>query len=149
MKLGWIVVDGPDATVGEALERLDLIADTYLSVGTPVQRAAARLLQIGESIRALIQARLRLNLGALRAAVAAVPSCRLLGRDGGWYAVVQIPAVVPEEERVVALLAEDDLLVHPGFFFDFPREAYLVLSLLPEPEAFREAVRRILARVEG
>ena len=147
LKLGWIVVDGPEAAVGEALDRLDLIADTYLSVGTPVQRAAARLLEIGDSIRALIQARLRQNLEALRGTVAKVPSCRLLRRDGGWYAVIQIPAVVPEEERVVSLLAEDDVLVHPGFFFDFPKEAYLVLSLLPEPEAFREAIRRLLARV--
>jgi len=141
-------VDGPDVIVGEALERLDLIADTYLSVGTPVQRAAARLLETGESIRALIQARVRLNLETLRGALAAVPSCRMLRRDGGWYAVVQVPAVVPEEERVLALLAEDDVLVHPGFFFDFPREAYLVLSLLPESGVFREAVRRILARIE-
>ena len=148
MKLGWMVVDGPDPLVGEALERLDLIADTYLSVGTPVQRAAARLLEIGEQVRALIQARLRLNLEALRGALAVVPSCRLMRRDGGWYAVVQVPAVLPEEERVLALLAKDDVLVHPGFFFDFPREAYLVLSLLPEPGAFREAVRRILARIE-
>lgn len=147
LKLGWIVVDGPGAAVREALERLDLIADTYLSVGTPVQRAAARLLEIGDSIRALIQARLRQNLEALRGDVAKVPSCRLLRRDGGWYAVIQIPAVVPEEERVVSLLAEDDVLAHPGFFFDFPKEAYLVLSLLPEPGDFREAVRRILARV--
>jgi len=147
LKLGWIVVDGPEAAVREALDRLDLIADTYLSVGTPVQRAAAPLLEIGDSIRALIQARLRQNLEALRCAVAKVPSCRLLRRDGGWYAVIQIPAVVPEEERVVSLLAEDDVLVHPGFFFDFPKEAYLVLSLLPEPEAFREAIRRLLARV--
>ena len=148
MKLGWIVVDGPETLVGEALERLELIADTYLTVGTPVQRAAGRLLEIGEAIRALIQARLRVNLEALRGAVAGVPSCRILRRDGGWYAVLQVPAVVPEEERVLALLAEDDVLVHPGFFFDFPREAYLVLSLLPDPGAFREAVRRILARVE-
>lgn len=147
LKLGWIAVDGPEAAVREALDRLDLIADTYLSVGTPVQRAAARLLEIGDSIRALIQARLRQNLEALRGAVARVPPCRLLRRDGGWYAVIQIPAVVPEEERVVSLLAEDDVLVHPGFFFDFPKEAYLVLSLLPDPEAFREAIRRLLARV--
>ncbi|MBI1951478.1 MAG: pyridoxal phosphate-dependent aminotransferase [Acidobacteria bacterium] len=148
MKLGWIVVDGPDGPAGEALERLDLIADTYLSVGTPVQRAAARLLQIGGPIRAAIRERLADNLGALRKAVGPASSCRVQRRDGGWYAVVQVPAVVTEEDRILALLAEDDVLVHPGYFFDFPREAYLVLSLLPDPATFREAVRRILARVE-
>ena len=148
MKLGWIVVDGPDGPAGEALERLDLIADTYLSVGTPVQRAAARLLEVGEGIRAVIRERLEENLGALRQAVGPASACRVLPRDGGWYAVVQVPAVVTEEDRILALLAEDDVLVHPGYFFDFPREAYLVLSLLPDPGTFREAVRRILARIE-
>jgi aspartate/methionine/tyrosine aminotransferase len=148
MKLGWIVVDGPDGLAGEALERLDLIGDTYLSVGTPVQRAAARLLEIGEPIRAAIQQRLEENLAALRQAVGAASPCRVLRRDGGWYAVMQVPAVAPEEELILALLAEDDVLVHPGYFFDFPREAYLVLSLLPDPGNFREALCRILARVE-
>lgn len=148
MKLGWIVVDGPDGPAGEALERLDLIADTYLTVGTPVQRAAARLLEIGVPIREAIRGRLEENLGALRQAVGPASSCRVLRRDGGWYAVVHVPAVVTEEDRVLALLAEDDVLVHPGYFFDFPREAYLVLSLLPDPGTFREALRRILARIE-
>ncbi len=148
MKLGWIVVDGPDGPVAEALDRLDLIADTYLSVGTPVQRAAARLLEIGGPIRAAIQKRIEENLGALRRAVGPASACRVLPRDGGWYAVVQVPAVVTEEDRILALLADDDVLVHPGYFFDFPREAYLVLSLLPDPVTFREAARRILARVE-
>lgn len=148
MKLGWIVVDGPDGLAGEALERLDLIGDTYLSVGTPVQRAAARLLEIGEPIRAAIQQRLEENLAALRQAVGAASPCRVLRRDGGWYAVMQVPAVAPEEELILALLAEDDVLVHPGYFFDFPREAYLVLSLLPDPGNFREALCRILSRVE-
>jgi hypothetical protein len=149
MKLGWIVVAGPDRAAAEALERLELVADTYLSVGTPVQRAAARLLQIGDGMRESIRARIAANLAHLAGAAGAHPSCRLLAADGGWSAVLQIPAVVPEEELVLRLLSEDGVLVHPGYFFDFPREACLVLSLLPPPEIFREGVRRILARAAG
>jgi alanine-synthesizing transaminase len=148
MKLGWIVVDGPGALVTEALERLDLIADTYLSVGTPVMRAAGRLLEIGAVIRSAIRRRLAENLEALRGRLDPGSACRLLRRDGGWYAVLQVPAIAPEEELVLTLLSEDDVLVHPGYFFDFPSEAYLVLSLLPAPADFGEAIRRILARVD-
>ncbi len=146
MKLGWIVVGGPDPAAREALARLELIADTYLSVGTPVQRAAARLLEIGEGIQVVIRERVVRNRAALRAATASVSSCRVLESDGGWSAVLHVPAVVPEEDLVLALLARDDVLVHPGYFFDFPREAYLVLSLLPPPDVFDEGVRRLLAR---
>ena len=149
MKLGWIVADGPDDVVSEALERLELVADTYLSVGTPVMRAAARLFEIGAEIRSALTRRLEENLRVLSGRTDAGSSgCRVLQRDGGWYAVLQVPAVVPEEDLVLSLLAEDGVLVHPGYFFDFPREAYLVLSLLPRPDRFDEALRRILARVD-
>jgi len=148
MKLGWIVADGPGALVSEALERLELIADTYLSVGTPVMRAAGRLLEIGAAIRSAIRRRVAENLEALRGRLNPGSACRLLRRDGGWYAVLQVPATAPEEDLVLTLLAEDDVLVHPGYFFDFPREAYLVLSLLPAPAEFDEALRRVLARLD-
>jgi aspartate/methionine/tyrosine aminotransferase len=148
MKLGWIVADGPGTLVAEALERLDLIADTYLSVGTPVMRAAGRLLEIGAQIRTVIRRRLAENLQALRGRLDPGSACRLLRCDGGWYAVLQVPALVPEEDLVLTLLSEDDVLVHPGYFFDFPGEAFLVLSLLPPPADFDEAIRRILARVD-
>ncbi len=148
MKLGWIVADGPGDTVGEALERLDLIADTYLSVGTPVMRAAGRLFEIGAGIQSAIKRRLHGNLRVLRDRTGAGSSCRMLNREGGWHAVLQVPAVVPEEELVVALLAEDGVLVHPGYFFDFAREAYLVLSLLTDPATFDKALLRILARTD-
>ncbi len=72
---------------------------------------------------------------------------RLLRAEGGWYATLEIPRHVSEEELVLQLLAEDDVLVHPGYFFDFPHEAFLVLSLLPRPEDFREAVERLLGRI--
>ena len=147
MKLGWILVDGPPLLVSEALERLELIADSYLSVGSPVQHAAGALLSIGEGISRQILDRVRGNREGLRELLRGTSSCRLLPADGGWCAVLQVPAVQPEEELVLALLGDDDVLVHPGYFFDFPREAFLVLSLLPEPALFREAVTRILRHV--
>ncbi len=149
MKLGWIVAEGPGGAVAEALDRLELIADTYLSVGTPVQRAAPRLLEIGKVIRRSIIERLLQNRRAIAARIRPGSSCRLLEADGGWYAVLQVPAILSEEELILRLLAEDETLVHPGYFFDFPREAYLILSLLPEPGIVREGVERILARVGG
>ena len=149
MKLGWILVDGPEAQARQALERLEFIADSYLSVGTPVQRAAADLLSIGEEIGAAIRERVLRNHASLQASVPDGSPCRLLPADGGWYAVLQVPAVLSEEERVLQLLEEDDVLVHPGYFFDFPREAFLILSLLPEPGIFSEATARLLTRVGG
>ena len=149
MKLGWIAVDGPADLVHGALERLDWIADTYLSVSTPVQLAATRLLAIGRTIRESVRRRLIENRTSLVAAVGRNSPCEVLAADGGWYAVLRLPAIVPEEEFILRLLGEDDVLVHPGYFFDFDSEAYLVLSLLPEPSIFRKGVERILVRAMG
>jgi alanine-synthesizing transaminase len=147
LKLGWIVVDGPDEVAEEAVDRLELIADTYLSVGTPVQAAAPRLLELGEGIGRAIRARVIGNRRALAGLIGPETGCRLLPADGGWSAIVRVPAVLPEEDLVLRLLEKDGTLVHPGYFFDFPREAYLVLSLLPNPDRFHEGVRRTLARI--
>ncbi len=146
MKLAWIVVGGPAGLAGAACERLDLVTDTYLSVGTPVQVGASALLELGEGIQLAIRERLHENRRAAAALLQGAPSCRLLDADGGWYAVLQLPAIVPEEDLVLALLREDDVLVHPGYFFDLPRECYLVLSLLPPPDCFAAGLDRILAR---
>lgn len=147
MKLAWILVDGPEPLRRDALDRLEFIADTYLSVGTPVQRAAGRLLDLGEALGAAIRDRVAVNLVTLRRLVPPGRACRLLPSDGGWSAVVQVPALAPEEELILSLLENDGVLVHPGYFFDFPREAFLVLSLLPEEGVFRVGIERLLARV--
>lgn len=143
VKLGWIAVGGPDPLVSAALERLELIGDTYLAVSTPVQLAAAELLARGAAVRDQIAARVRANLRALRGAVAAVPSCQVLPGAGGWYAVLQVPSLESEEELVLRLLT-DGVLTHPGYFFDFPRESYLIVSLLPPEAAFVDGVSRVL-----
>jgi alanine-synthesizing transaminase len=148
VKLGWIAVDGPDAIVREALDRLEVICDTYLSVSTPVQLAAGALIESGAAVRERILQRIRANYCVLTAAAAAHPAVEVLATEAGWSSVIRIPSMRSEEDVVIDLLERDRVLVHPGFFFDFPREAFLVLSLLPEPAAFADGVRRVLGRVD-
>ena len=149
LKLGWIGFGGPSAKVDEALAAYEVIADTYLSVSTPVQAAAADLIERGTAIRAQILARVRRNLEALRLLAAAHPSVSVLRVEGGWSAVVQVPQLRAEESLVLELLDKDDVLVHPGYFFDFDREAFVVVSLLVEPATFDRAVTRLLSRAAG
>jgi len=144
-KLGWIRVGGPSELRRRALAALELVADSYLSVATPVQRALGGVLEIAPRIRAAIRGRVRENLGALRAAVAGHAAAELLEPEGGWSAVLRVCLPASDEELVLGLLAETGVLVHPGYFFDFATEDFLVLSLLPEPELFAEGVRRLVA----
>ena len=146
VKLGWIAFGGPSATLDPVMAAYELIADTYLSVSTPVQTALPDLLSRGEAIRAQIQSRLKRNLSALRTMVGATPSVSLLNVEGGWSAILQVPAYRSEEALVLELLTADHVLVHPGFFYDFEREAFVVISLLAAPEHFDRAVPRVLAR---
>ena len=147
VKLGWIAAAGPAPLVKAALERLELICDTYLSVATPVQLAAERLLERGSVVRAQIQTRVAANYRWLRAAAAA-GSCTVLKSEAGWYAVVQVPRVAPEEEIVLDLLEQDGVLAHPGYFYDFDGEAFLVLSLLVPETAFQTGSGRVLRRFD-
>ncbi|MCU1384072.1 MAG: aminotransferase [Acidobacteria bacterium] len=143
VKLGWLVVGGPDHLAQAALERLELVCDTYLSVSTPAQLAAAALLERGAFVRAQIGARVRANYQALLAAVAGEASCRVRASEGGWYAVLQVPSLEPEEDLVLRLLA-DGVLTHPGYFYDFPRQSFLIVSLLPPEASFAAGVSRVL-----
>jgi alanine-synthesizing transaminase len=149
LKLGWMAVSGPVAARDEALARLELVADTYLSVATPVQRAAPALLARLPELQTPIRERAATNLAALRRALTAHVPLTLWPPEGGWNAVLRIPATLPEERRVLRLLERDGVLVHPGFFFDFEAEAFLVLSLLPDPTVFAHAVERIVADAEA
>jgi len=143
VKLGWIAAGGPEAQVVAALERLELICDTYLAVSTPAQLAAPALLEHGAAVRSQISTRIRANYRTLQRAAAVVPSCRVLRSDGGWYAVLQVPSLESEEDLVLRLLGEG-VLAHPGYFFDFSRESFLVVSLLPPEAGFADGVSRIL-----
>jgi alanine-synthesizing transaminase len=120
------------------------VADSYLSVATPVQRALPGVLALAPQIRAAILKRVRGNLAVLRAALSGVPEAELLEPEGGWSAVLRVSSRLSDEELVLELLERAGVLVHPGYFFDFATEDFLVLSLLPEPASFAEGVRRLV-----
>jgi alanine-synthesizing transaminase len=148
-KLAWMAISGPQETLPAVRARLELACDTYLSVSTPIQLAAAELLERGSDVRRQVCERLAENYRTLKARAGDVRSCDVLKTEGGWYTVLRVPSIMAEEELVLALLEEDGVLVHPGYFFDFPREAFLVLSLLPPRDRFAEGVSRILRRFES
>jgi aspartate/methionine/tyrosine aminotransferase len=143
MKLGWIVASGPEALRRTALEKLEWIADTYLSVSTPVQCGAQELLRQGQEVQRRIRARTQSNLSWLRAHVAG-SVFDVLDVEGGWYAVLRAPRIRSEEEWTLELLDRQGVLVQPGFFYDFASEAFLVASLLTEEAVFREGILRLL-----
>jgi aspartate/methionine/tyrosine aminotransferase len=148
VKLGWIAVSGPAGARDEALARLELVADTFLSVSTPVQRAAPAILARAASLREPIGARIAGNLDLLRRALAG-SAASVLDVEGGWSAVVQVPRTRSEEDWALRLIARERVRVHPGYFFDFPREAFLVLSLLPVPDVFAEGASRLRRLVDA
>ena len=140
MKLGWIVASGPGHEV--ALQRLEWIADTFLSVGMPVQCASRALLDVRNVVQPQIMDRTHANLSYLRSGIKGSPF-RLYRIEGGWYSIVQAPRVRTEEAWVLGLL-ERGTLVQPGYFFDFESEVFLVISLLTEPAQFQQGVAHIL-----
>lgn len=144
VKLGWMVVSGPARDVTDALQRLEIICDTYLSVSTPVQVAAARLLADGAIVRDHIRRRVLGNYQTLLTQCARYPAVRVLAPEGGWCAVIQVPSTIGEEALVLRILQESHVLVHPGYFFDFQAGAHLVVSLLPDPAVFVKGSSHVL-----
>jgi aspartate/methionine/tyrosine aminotransferase len=144
VKLAWLAFAGPVARVDLMLNGLDVVADTYLSVSTPVQLAAATLLERGADIRHQIQQRTQDNLRALGEVAATVPEVSVLRVEGGWSAIIRVPNYRSEETLVLDLMTAEHVLVHPGYFFDFERETFIVVSLLVEPAVFAEAISRVL-----
>ena len=136
LKLSWIVVSGPDAEVAKALEALEFIGDSYLSVATPIQEALPEILGRAAPLRDAILARCINNLALAREVAAGFPAVELLEPGGGWSAIVRFPRVVGEETLALELLEQHGVAVHPGYFFDFPSVGYLVVSLLPESRVF-------------
>lgn len=144
MKLAWVVTSGPKEMATEAGARLEIIADTYLSMNAPVQLAAPELLEQRKQIQPILLDHLRVNLAALDAQLASHPSCARLMVEGGWYGVVRVPVTGSDEDLAVRVLREAGVSVHPGHFYDFPNEGYLVLSLITAQERFSEGVARLL-----
>jgi aspartate/methionine/tyrosine aminotransferase len=149
MKLAWIVVSGPQALVQTAVERLEVIADTYLSPSTPVQLALPKFLALRKGLQAQLQQRISANLAVLDGALRESKLLARLDREGGWYAVLRVPVTDSDESVAVALLERCSVLVHPGQFFNFPRDGFLVLSLITPKNQFQDGVRRLRNFFDG
>ena len=144
MKMAWLVANGPSALKTPAIEKLEIIADTYLSANAPVQLAAPAFLEQRGGFQKQLMARVRRNLEELDRQLAAQKNCSRLQVEGGWYVVLRVPATRSDEELAIALLEGRNVYVHPGHFFDFSADGYLVLSLITGEGEFAEGIRRIL-----
>ncbi len=145
MKAAWLAVSGPAELKRAASERLEVIADTFLSMNAPVQLALPSFLELRADFQQRVISRLRANLAELDHQLAAQQSCSRLECEGGWYAVLRVPATQPDEQLAIALLESRDVYVHPGHFFDFRRDGFLVVSLLTPEREFAEAISRVLS----
>ena len=144
MKVAWIVTSGPERETAAAIERLEVIADTYLSMNAPIQLAIPVLLEQRRTGQPELIERAKRNLAELKSQLALRPECQQLDVQGGWYAVLRVPAVQSDEELAIRILRESSVLVHPGHFYDFPSDGYLVVSLITPEAQFKEGVRRIM-----
>jgi hypothetical protein len=147
MKLAWLVVNGPAQLLQSALTRMEIIADTYLSLSAPLALALPELLETRRTLQPQILERVTFNLRALDARLAPGQPVSRLVVEGGWYAILRLPSIRTDEEWAIALARQDSVLVHPGHFFDFGPEGHLVISLLTKTEVFEEGITRILTRV--
>lgn len=149
-KVGFTLVCGPDELVQEALARLEVIADTYLSVSTPAQLALPEWLAARHAVQMDVRARVAENLAALDLAIAQAgpgAAVRRLPTDGGWYAILEVARTRDEEAWIELLVREQGVIVHPGYFFEMDRDGFLVVSLLPEPAKFVPAIQSVIAAV--
>ena len=144
MKVAWIATSGPAPQVEAAQARLEVIADTYLSMNAPIQWALPALLEQRKTIQQQLLERVQSNLAELDRQLAAQKTCQRLSVEGGWYAVLRVPITQTDEELAIDLLRRKSVLLHPGHFYDFPTDGYLVLSLITQKAEFAEALHRVL-----
>jgi aspartate/methionine/tyrosine aminotransferase len=144
MKLAWMVISGPENLAVEAAERMEVIADTYLSMSAPIQLAAPMLLETRKRIQRALLERVRTNLAELDHQLEHQKTCQRLAVEGGWYAVVRVPVTRSDEDLAIDILQQTSVLVHPGHFYDFPSDGYLIVSLLTPAAEFREGTQKML-----
>jgi aspartate/methionine/tyrosine aminotransferase len=147
MKVAWVVTSGPPEQSVEAMARLEIISDTYLSMNAPLQWATPALLAQRKKIQAQLLERVNENLADLDRQLAAQAVCQRLSVEGGWYAVLRVPVTRSDEELAIELVTERSVLVHPGHFYDFPSDGYLVLSLITPQREFADGMRAVLEKL--
>jgi aspartate/methionine/tyrosine aminotransferase len=145
MKSAWIVLSGPEMLKQEACLRLEVIADSYLSMNAPIQHALPALLATREQFQSQLLARVRANLTAMDKALSSQAVCSRLACEAGWNVVLRVPATRSDEDLALDLLHQHSVLVHPGHFYDFSQDGFLVLSLIAREKDFAEGVRRLLS----
>jgi alanine-synthesizing transaminase len=144
MKLAWIVVNGPDELQRDAHARLEIIADTYLSANAPIQHALPELLAQRDHIQPQLMRRAQSNLRFLDQHLESAKGVQRLRVEGGWYAVLRVPAKATDEELAIELIKRAGVIVHPGHFYDFPQDGYLIVSLITPEEEFRNGIKQTL-----
>jgi alanine-synthesizing transaminase len=144
IKVAWVVASGPEGEVAAAMARLEVIADTYLSMNAPVQWALPALLEQRRNIQRQLLNRVSANLAELDQQLAKQKACSRLTVEGGWYAVLRVPVTRSDEELAIELVQQKSVLVHPGHFYDFPSDGYVVLSLIAPEREFGEGIGRVL-----
>lgn len=149
MKVAWLAASGANERVAEAVTRLELIADTFLSMNAPIQAAVPTLLQQRKNVQPVLLDRLRANLEELDRQLAKHPSVKRLDVEGGWYAVLRVPVTQSDEELAIEIMNKCSVLVHPGHFYDFPADGYLIVSLITPAGEFREGIRRVLETISA
>ena len=144
MKLAWMVVGGPERLKQQAVERLELIADTYLSMNAPIQLAAPVFLEMRHGFQQQVMQRVRANLAEMDRQLASQQHCSRLSVEGGWYAVLRVPATRSDEDLALELLEEKNVYIHPGHFYDFQQDGHMVVSLITPETDFAEGIQRLL-----
>ncbi len=148
MKVAWIVISGTAEQRAAAVGRLDVIADTYLSMNAPIQWAISTLLDQRHDIQKQLMGRVKANLTELDRRIAGQDICQRLCVEGGWYAILRVPVTCTDEELAIELVRDQSVLVHPGHFYDFPADGYLIISLIAKEDEFREGISRVIQHLE-
>ena len=149
MKIAWLIASGPEDLKRQAMDRLDVISDTYLSPSAPVQLAAPDFLELRRGFQSQVITRVRRNLLELDRQLRKQSVCTRLEVEGGWYAVLRVPVTRSDEELAIELIREKSVLVHPGHFYDFPNDGYLVLSLITPEQEFGAGMRAVLEKLSS
>jgi aspartate/methionine/tyrosine aminotransferase len=149
MKVAWVATTGPETLKKPAVDRLEVIADTYLSLNSPTQWAFPALFEQRRSLQPQIRARLLQNWAYLKSAVSADTCCELFDAEGGWYAVLRAGGNCSDEDLAIEILRKTHTLVHPGHFYDFPSDGYLVVSLITPETDFQRGVSCVLQYIRG